>query len=133
MRRSNPAGGSDDLAVDGQRVADALHWHPLFRAQELEDGTLRPVSLAGHSIVVLRAGDRFHAFQRACPHEGADLAEGWCAAGRLHCPRHQASFDLSSGAVSAGWSFAPPRSYPVELRDGVVWIAVPDAGAAAPR
>ncbi|MCJ2113025.1 Rieske 2Fe-2S domain-containing protein, partial [Methylobacterium sp. E-025] len=42
----------------------------------------------------MRDGARLVAAERACPHEGADLSLGRCAAGRIHCPRHLASFDL---------------------------------------
>ncbi|MCE7027705.1 Rieske (2Fe-2S) protein [Jiella avicenniae] len=115
------------LTGEEGRPGEAPRWHPLFPASELADGALRPAAVAGHVVVVVRDGARFYAFQRACPHEGADLSEGWCAAGRLHCPRHQASFDLSSGAVAAGWSFAPPKTYPLEVRGGVVFIAIPSA------
>lgn len=52
------------------------------------------VHISGLDIVLLREGGRIHACERACPHEQADLCLGYAANGRLHCPRHLASFGL---------------------------------------
>ena len=72
-----------------------------------------PVTIAGRRLLVVREGARLYACERACPHESADLRAGRCLAGRLHCPRHQASFDLATGAVSPGWAFPALRVFPV--------------------
>lgn len=66
-------------------------------------------------MLVVRDGDAVFALERACPHEGADLALGRCAGGRLLCPRHLASFDLATGAVSHGWSVRPLRRYETRI------------------
>ena len=66
-------------------------------------------------LVIVRDGAGFFAAERACPHEGADLARGRCAEMRLHCPRHLASFDLVTGAVSPGWFFRALVMYPVRV------------------
>ncbi|MBY0296126.1 MAG: Rieske (2Fe-2S) protein [Methylobacterium sp.] len=90
----------------------------------LGDRALAPVRAGPHQLVLVRDGGRIVAAERACPHEGADLALGRCAAGRLHCPRHLASFDLRSGAVSPGWSFRALRLFPVETAADGLWITV---------
>ena len=82
----------------------------------------RPVSAGAVSLVLARDGDRLVAAERACPHEGADLALGRCGGGRLHCPRHLASFDLATGAVSPGWSFRDLRVVPVEVAPDGLWV-----------
>ena len=66
-------------------------------------------------MLVVRDGDAVFALERACPHEGADLALGRCAGGRLLCPRHLASFDLATGAASQGWSVRPLRRYETRI------------------
>lgn len=83
----------------------------------------RPVVAGGMRLILIRDGDRLVAAERACPHDGADLAMGHCAGGRLHCPRHQASFDLATGAVSPGWFFRALRVIPVEICCDGLWIA----------
>jgi nitrite reductase/ring-hydroxylating ferredoxin subunit len=81
-------------------------------------------------LVLIRDAGRLVAAERACPHEGADLALGRCGEGRLHCPRHQASFDLTTGAISPGWSFRALRVFPVEVAGGALWVWVPARGSA---
>lgn len=89
----------------------------------LADGPMpKPVFAGGLHFVLVRDGDRLVAAERACPHEGADLALGYCAAGRLHCPRHQVSFDLANGAVPPGWFFRALQIFSVETVDNTVWL-----------
>jgi nitrite reductase/ring-hydroxylating ferredoxin subunit len=78
--------------------------------------------LAGVSLLLVRQGDQVFACERACPHEQADLSHGHVANGRLFCPRHQASFDLQDGKISAGWASKPLRIFPVRIKDEQIWI-----------
>ena len=80
------------------------------------------VTVEDRHLVIVRDGDRFFAAERACPHEGADLAQGRCSGARLHCPRHLAWFDLQSGAVSPGWTFRALIVYPVRLVESDVQL-----------
>jgi 3-phenylpropionate/trans-cinnamate dioxygenase ferredoxin subunit len=85
----------------------------------------RPVLAGSLPLLLAFDGRGLVAAERACPHEGADLALGRCGGGRLHCPRHLASFDLATGAVSPGWSFRGLRLYPVEVAGDGVWVRLP--------
>ena len=87
-----------------------------------------PVTAAGQALLVIRDGDHLYACERACPHEYIDLRQGRCAGGRLHCPRHKASFDLATGAVSAGWDFPDLRVFPVEVRGEEVLVDLRGGG-----
>ncbi|MEE7501919.1 Rieske (2Fe-2S) protein [Methylobacterium mesophilicum] len=104
----------------------------------LGDRDLLPVAAGGHRLLLVRAGARIVAAERACPHEGADLALGRCVAGRLLCPRHQASFDLRDGAVSPGWSFRALRLFAIEAAPDGLWLGTgsdlhgPDAARPGP-
>ncbi len=78
--------------------------------------------MEGRHVILMWDADSVRAVERACPHEGADLAQGRCAAGKLFCPRHLAWFDLRSGAVSAGWAFRPLTIYPTRLVGGEIFV-----------
>ena len=101
--RSDPAGAGRSAWI---RAADLS----AFAA-----GPIVPVRLAGQALLLVLDGGQVFALERACPHEGADLGQGRCAGGRLHCPHHRASFALADGAVSPGWSFRRLRTYPVRI------------------
>ena len=60
----------------------------------------RPLSLAQRDIVAFRNSQgQVFAFQRRCPHMGADLSKGCLEKDRLICPFHAWSFD-SNGKCS---------------------------------
>lgn len=48
--------------------------------------------------MLVQIGDRRYSVHRYCPHQGADLSQGWIEKGRyLVCPRHRWQFDLEDG------------------------------------
>ncbi|GJE42958.1 Rieske (2Fe-2S) protein [Methylobacterium soli] len=110
--------------------AGAIIWTRVAALSAFAAGSIVPVRVAGRGLLLVRDGGRVYAVERACPHEGADLAQGRCAGGRLLCPHHRASFALADGAVSPGWSFRRLRTYPVRVVGDAVWVAV---GQNAPR
>ncbi|HZI11357.1 MAG TPA: Rieske 2Fe-2S domain-containing protein [Myxococcus sp.] len=73
-----------------------------FLGVEIEDMRefcegLRATEAQRERTVVDAGGQRF-SVQRFCPHQGADLSEGWVEEGRyLVCPRHRWQFDLKEG------------------------------------
>ncbi|MET0968470.1 MAG: Rieske (2Fe-2S) protein [Tardiphaga sp.] len=80
------------------------------------------VRVGAVDILVLQHGDDIFACERACPHEQADLGLGAIRDGRLHCPRHQASFSLQDGGISCGWTCRALRVFQVREYDGDVWL-----------
>jgi UDP-MurNAc hydroxylase len=47
--------------------------------------------------IVVQAEGREYSVHRYCPHQGADLREGWITGSCLTCPRHRWEFDLEAG------------------------------------
>ena len=105
-------------------MADEGAWVAACPLQRLSERNIVCVRVAGIDMIVLREGEAIHAFERACPHEQADLGQGRVASGRLFCPRHQASFDLTSGAITPGWPSRDLRRYNVRIVDAQIWIDV---------
>jgi 3-phenylpropionate/trans-cinnamate dioxygenase ferredoxin subunit len=101
-------------------------WVVACSLDRLAERSIICVQVEGADLILVRDGDRAHAFERACPHEQADLSRGRVADGRLFCPRHQASFDLSNGVITKGWPSRDLRRYAVRIEDQQVWI---DAGS----
>ena len=108
---------SEDPAAPGR-------WVRACRSTALDAGGPVPLVVAGRHLLLMRDGEAVHATERACPHEGADLARGRCAAGKLFCPRHLAWFDLRAGTVSPGWSFRALRLYLVDQSLDELWITI---------
>jgi 3-phenylpropionate/trans-cinnamate dioxygenase ferredoxin component len=97
-------------------------WVEVLPLERLLDQVILCVRVEAVDLLLVRDGERVIACERACPHEQADLSLGRIAKRRLFCPRHLASFDLENGNISQGWPSRPLRRYPVEIRDGRIWI-----------
>jgi nitrite reductase (NADH) large subunit len=73
----------------------------------------------------------WHACQAMCPHRG-DMVLGRGLLGtqgvepKVACPMHKKTFSLDSGAGLSDPQYAI-RTFPVEVRDGDIWVALPPA------
>lgn len=112
------------MSDDASPTDPAARWSFACALSALDKRPIVSLSFAERHIILLRDGERVVAMGRACPHEGADLAKGRCADGKLYCPRHLAWFDLASGKVSPGWTFPSPQLYPLKIVDQDIWIAI---------
>lgn len=75
----------------------------------------------GCRIALIRVGDEVFAVDDACPHRGGPLSEGDVEDGAIACPIHGWAFELRSGQMR-GTGGVRVGTYPVELRDGEVWV-----------
>lgn len=86
-------------------------------------------------ILLIRAGERVHAYSADCPHAGAPLEEGGVCNGRIVCPWHKGTFEISDGSLVEPPALKGLSRYPVEVRGGDVMVS-PEAEpepAAPPR
>ncbi|WP_249110392.1 FAD-dependent oxidoreductase [Neokomagataea anthophila] len=124
--------------MSGSEIS-APKFHDIVAFDELENGIIRPFSVAGQSVVLVRDGDAVYALEGRCPHKDAPMEQGaFChtaeGEGVVVCPWHKAVFAVVDGALKEPVALDPLKSFPVELRDGRVWVgtapqerAVPDA------
>lgn len=77
------------------------------------------------AVLVVRTKGGLRAVQATCPHYGAPLADGCVHDGRIQCPWHHASFDLSDGTVCRPPALDPLRTWRVEERDGRIRVPAP--------
>lgn len=83
------------------------------------------VRLGRDEIAVFRHGDEYRAINDLCPHRGAPLSEGFLEQERVFCPWHCFDFSLCTGEST----IAPHlrvTTYPVEVRDGEIYLLYPD-------
>lgn len=111
-------------------------WHVVGAVAELH--APRRVELLGRSLVVFAGGDRPAVLDAACVHRGTDLSLGDVVEGCLRCPYHGWRFDADGRCVAIPSSpeglipsATQARSYPVEVRDGLIWTCLDDAADAA--
>jgi nitrite reductase/ring-hydroxylating ferredoxin subunit len=96
----------------------------------LPSGALREVNLNGHSVLLINLGQRVHAVEGICPHQGGILADGSLESNQLVCPEHGAHFDVETGRVLVDpHGIEPPqggcedlRTYPTRIVDGLIQV-----------
>ncbi len=90
---------------------------PLLGARVLErDG--------GEDIALFRpAAERVFALADRCPHKGGPLSQGIVSGDSVTCPLHGWNIGLDSGQACAP-DVGCARTYPVQLRDGEVWLSL---------
>ncbi len=87
---------------------------------------------AGRRFACVRAGDRVHAVDDRCPHQGYPQSQGTARECVLTCEWHNWKFDLASGTCVFGGEAV--RRYPIKVEDGRVYLdRAVDRGAEARR
>ena len=110
----------------------------VIKTSELEDGTVKGVSVNGREILLARVGDEYYAADNRCPHMGGKLSKGKLEGFVVTCPLHGSQFDLrdgrvvrwlkGSGIISAvGRALKSPRrltTYNVKVEDDRVMMEI---------
>ncbi len=65
-----------------------------------------------------------------CPHKGGPLSQGIVHNKRVTCPLHNFVIELKSGEAVAP-DQGCTRSHPTKVENGVVWLSLRQAAAAA--
>jgi nitrite reductase/ring-hydroxylating ferredoxin subunit/uncharacterized membrane protein len=101
----------------------------IARADALRHGETLRLEVNGVVIAVARFGSRYHAFQEFCTHRYGPLSEGKLAGDcEVTCPWHGSRFDVRTGRALSGPATVDLRIFPVEIRDGQLWIEPPRRG-----
>lgn len=73
-------------------------WHDLVGLDELADGEIAYLKdRDGRNLFVYRTGDEIRVYDSRCPHQVTDIPHLALSGERLTCPRHQWSFDVTTG------------------------------------
>ncbi len=100
------------------------NWIHAASLEELRGKDRLVVRTAGRQIAIFETPDGVFACNNRCPHEGYPLREGSLEACQLTCNWHNWKFDLRNGENLTGGDRL--RTYPVELRQGEIWIDLAD-------
>jgi nitrite reductase/ring-hydroxylating ferredoxin subunit len=108
-------------------TAQTHRWVKAARAADVRAAGRLSAHLDGHAIVLFASNDALFAVDNRCPHMGFPLDRGTVADGILTCHWHHARFDLAGGGTFD--QFADDvRAYPVEVRDGDIYIDLAQHG-----
>jgi 3-phenylpropionate/trans-cinnamate dioxygenase ferredoxin subunit len=91
-------------------------------AEDIAVDKSKRVVVNGISIAIFHLEDGYYAIDDTCPHQGASLAFGELTTGVIACPRHGALFNVRSGEVLSLPALCGVRSFPLEIREGSIYI-----------
>jgi nitrite reductase/ring-hydroxylating ferredoxin subunit len=108
------------------------------RQNELASGQMKAFQVGRRSIVLVRGEGDFYALRNLCPHQGAELSEGWLSGtalpspvGEVHygrageilrCPWHNWEFDVRTGRSLHDPDHERVRAYSVVVRESEVYV-----------
>jgi 3-phenylpropionate/trans-cinnamate dioxygenase ferredoxin subunit len=69
------------------------------KIDDLKNGVMKSVNVAGHQILLAMVGDKYYAVDNLCPHMKGNLAQGKLEGTVVTCPLHGSQFDISNGQV----------------------------------
>jgi 3-phenylpropionate/trans-cinnamate dioxygenase ferredoxin component len=82
-------------------------------------------NIDGVDVAVVHAEDgAFYAIEDECSHASVPLSEGEVEGCTLECWLHGSRFDLRTGQPTGLPATVPVPVYPVELRDGFVFVSL---------
>ena len=99
-------------------------WVRVAAAADCPVGRLTPATADGIPVVLANVEGRICALRDECSHEAYPLSDGDLEGGDLVCIYHGARFDACTGARKALPAVLPVRSFPVEVREGEVYVDV---------
>lgn len=99
----------------------------LCDASDVPPGGSRRVEAAdGLILAVFNVDGQFYVLADTCSHGEASLADGDIVGCEIVCPLHSGQFDLATGKATRRPAKRPQRTFPVEVVDGQILVAVDD-------
>ncbi|MBI4473593.1 MAG: Rieske (2Fe-2S) protein [Acidobacteria bacterium] len=96
--------------------------------KDVSDGAPKAVKVEGRSIALFQHQGNIYATDNQCPHMGYPLTRGRVRNGVLTCDWHGWSYDMKGGGCFTG-GCDDLDTFPVEVRDGSIYIDVRSGGA----
>jgi nitrite reductase/ring-hydroxylating ferredoxin subunit len=103
------------------------NWVRAAALADIRDGGARSFAYLDRRIALFRTSGGVFACDNRCPHQGYALVRGEVKEGVLTCAWHNWKFELGTGVCRHGGENI--RTYPVQIRDGQVFVDVTDPSA----
>ncbi|HKK50087.1 MAG TPA: Rieske 2Fe-2S domain-containing protein [Myxococcota bacterium] len=105
-----------------------MPWHRIDTSDGLEPGEKRLARIQDREVLVCRLPDplqdQYVAIASRCTHAAWPLAGEPIEGNEILCTLHGARFDLRDGCPTGGPASKPLATYPVEVRDGVLYVSL---------
>jgi 3-phenylpropionate/trans-cinnamate dioxygenase ferredoxin subunit len=85
------------------------------------------VDIGDSPIVIFNIAGQYYAIGDVCSHDDGPVGDGDIEGYTVVCPRHGAEFDIRTGKVISMPAVVDIPAYPVQVRDGMIYLGVPKA------
>ena len=96
--------------------------HRVCRIDEIPTDEALRVDVAGAPVCLARCDGEIFALRAVCAHADVPLSEGELDDCTIECWLHGSRFDLRTGKPTGLPATEPVATFPVEIRDGDVWV-----------
>jgi len=98
---------------------------PAVPLASLQEGWVVGADVDGLPLAFYLVGGQLYCTSDLCTHEGnLPSAGAYVDGAEVECPYHGARFNLTTGEVTCLPAIAPLRTFPVEVRDGQIYVAL---------
>jgi 3-phenylpropionate/trans-cinnamate dioxygenase ferredoxin subunit len=98
------------------------HWVRVAAEGDCPVGQLKGVVADGIPVVLANVDGTVCALRDRCSHDEYPLSDGELDGSHVVCRYHGARFEACSGARKALPAVRPVQAFPVEIRDGQIWV-----------
>jgi nitrite reductase/ring-hydroxylating ferredoxin subunit len=98
---------------------------PTLPLADLRADAVTPFRLGSLDLALYLVDGQPWCTEDVCSHDNWLISDGgWLDGDEVECTRHGARFNVRTGRVTAPPAAQSIRSYPVEVRDGLVYVQV---------
>lgn len=96
--------------------------HPVATRSEIPPGAAKRVVVNGLELLLCNIAGAFYAIEDVCTHDGGSLDQGELEGCRIICPRHGASFDVTTGKALTLPAIEPVATYVVRCDGDDIYV-----------
>ncbi len=108
-----------------------MRYVKVLKEDSLQDGEKVKVTPGDRALLVTRVQGKYYALDNRCPHMGGSLYDGILENDSIICPRHGATFNVTTGKATRNARIAfiqlkvnDAKTYPVKVENGDVLIGL---------
>jgi NAD(P)H-dependent nitrite reductase small subunit len=98
-------------------------YYPVISLSKLTPGKGIKIKLKKITLAIFFIKEKIYAVQNRCPHQNADLSDGYIIDDKLYCSLHHWAFNLSDGK----YAFNPEmklKTYKTKIEDGMIYVSL---------
>src|SRR3954469_12342240 len=119
------------IAIPPDRTGNSSRLIPILDVDALHEGETLRVEIGNVIMVIAKSNGEVFAFQEFCTHRYGPLSDGRIENGTVQCPWHRSCFEMRTGKVLHGPVKVDLKTFPVEVHDGKICIALSSVASTA--